>query len=83
MYKLLAKIITSGFQKRFVLLDNLQTIPFLIEKATEYNIPLYLDFVEDHKVFDSIETFVIIGSLQNRRIRQQKGIATYQNGLEN
>lgn len=83
LYKLLTKIITNritskldfyqpveqaGFRKHFSTTDHLHTIRTLIEKCTEYNVPLHVAFVDFHKALDSIETWTVIESLENARI---------------
>lgn len=49
-------------------IDHLQTLRTLIEKSTEYNIPLHLGFVDYQKAFDSVETWAILKSLDSARI---------------
>lgn len=83
LYKLLTKIITNrltnkfgsyqpveqaGFRRGFGTIDHLQTIRTLIEKTTEYNVPLYLAFVDFHKAFDSIETWAFLQAMDDARI---------------
>lgn len=83
MYKLLTRIITNrltnkldayqpveqaGFRKGFSTIDHLQAIRTLIEKTTEYNIPLHLAFVDFHKAFDSVETWAFIQAMNDTRI---------------
>lgn len=46
----------AGFGKGFGTTDHLHKIKILIEKTSEYNIPLHLAFVDYHKAFYSIET---------------------------
>lgn len=83
LYKLLTKIITNrltnkldayqpveqaGFRKGFSTIDHLQSIRTLIEKTTEYNVPLHLAFIDFHKAFDSIETWAFIQAMDDARI---------------
>ena len=83
LYKLLTKIITNritnkldfyqpveqaGFRKQYSTIDHLHTVRTLIEKCTEYNVPLHLAFVDFQKAFDSVETWAVIESLENARI---------------
>jgi Reverse transcriptase (RNA-dependent DNA polymerase) len=49
-------------------MDHLQTIRSLIEKTSEYNIPIHMAFIDFHKAFDSIETWQILMSMDNARI---------------
>lgn len=83
MYKLLTRIITNrltnkmdayqpaeqaGFRKGFSTTDHLQAIRILIEKTTEYNIPLHLAFVDFHKAFDSVEPWAFLQAMDDARI---------------
>lgn len=83
LYKLLSKIITNrlnnkfdfyqpveqaGFRSSFSTLDHIQTIRTLIEKCTEYNVPLHLAFVDYKKAFDSLETWAVMEAMSNARI---------------
>lgn len=36
--------------------DSNYTVHLLIEKTTEYNVPLYLPFIDLQKAFDTIDT---------------------------
>lgn len=83
IYKLFTKILTdrlttkfdgyqakeqAGFRKGYSTVDHLLTMKILIERANEYNIPLYIAFVDFEKVFDSIEHWAVKTSLINSRI---------------
>lgn len=83
LYKLFTKIITNrltskldfyqpveqaGFRKGYSTIDHLYTVRTLIEKCTEYNVPLHLAFVDFQKAFDTIESWSILNALQNARI---------------
>jgi len=48
-------------------MDYLQTIEILIEKTTEYNIPLHFAFINFHEAFDSIETWAILRTLDRAK----------------
>ena len=58
----------AGFRKGFSTIDHLQTIKTVIEKTTEYNIPLHLAFVDYQKAFDSIETWSFLAAMEDARI---------------
>lgn len=83
LYKLLTKIITTrisvkldeyqpveqaAFRKNFSTIDHLLTVKILIEKATEYNLPLYPAFIDYEKAFDSLEHWAIFDGLVKARI---------------
>lgn len=86
LYKLLMKVITNrlsdkldeyqsetqaGFRHGYGTRDHLLTMKLLTEKANEYNITLYLAFVDFEKAFDSVETWAILRGLRNCRIDQR------------
>lgn len=83
LYKLFTKIITirltnkldfyqpveqAGFRSGYSTMDHILTMRIVIEKATEYQMPLWLAFIDYKKAFDSIESWAVIQSLQNARI---------------
>lgn len=83
LYKLFTRIITNritakldsyqpveqaGFRKGYSTVDHLQTIRTIIEKASEYNIPINLAFVDYHKAFDSIEKWAFLTALEDARV---------------
>lgn len=82
-YKLLTKIITNrltnkldnyqpseqaGFRKNYSTIEHIQTLNTLIEKCTEYNVPIHLAFIDYHKAFDSIELQAIFNAMNNARV---------------
>jgi len=92
VYKLFTKIVTTritkqlddnqpreqaGFRSNFSTMDHLHSINQVIEKTSEYNIPLCLAFVDYQKAFDSVETKSVIQALRNQGVEQ-----TYINILE-
>ncbi|XP_044755023.1 uncharacterized protein LOC123313977 [Coccinella septempunctata] len=52
----------AGFRRGCSTIDHLQTVRTLIEKSTEYNVPLYMAFV------DSIETWSFTQAMYDARI---------------
>lgn len=83
LYKLLIKIVTNrlsqrldfcqsieqaGFRRGYSTTDHIQTVRTLIEKCTEYNVPLHMAFIDYQKAFDSIETWVVLEALDKARI---------------
>lgn len=82
-YKVFMKIITNRltpkmdayqpveqarFRKGFSTSDHLLTIRTLIEKATEYHLPLYVAFVYYQQAFDSVKLWVVEQAMHNCRI---------------
>ena len=83
MYKLFTKIITTrlekkldenqpreqaGFRSKYSTTDHMHAINQLKEKCREYNIPLFVAFVDYEKAFDSVQTKAIMTSLQEQGI---------------
>lgn len=58
----------AGFRSGFSTIDHIQTVRTLIEKCTEYNVPLNLGFVDYHKAFNSIETWAVLCAMDRARI---------------
>ncbi|KAJ4451546.1 hypothetical protein ANN_03012 [Periplaneta americana] len=58
----------AGFRTSFSTTDHLQTINQLIEKSEEFNLPLYLGFVDYSKAFDSIEHRSILQALSTQGV---------------
>ena len=86
MYKLFTKLLTNritqklddnqpveqaGFRSGFSTIDHLQAINQLIEKTSEYKLPIYLCFVDYEKAFDSVELRAVLTTLTNQGIEQQ------------
>ena len=70
LYKVFSKIITRRitntlgqnqpneqvcFRTGFSTIDHLQAVKQIIEKSEEYNLPLYLAFVDYKKAFDTVK----------------------------
>ena len=85
-YKLLSKILTTritkkldfyqleeqaGFRCGYNTMDNILTMRVLIEKATEYQMPLWYAFIDYKKAFDSVETWAVYESLRNARVHHR------------
>jgi len=83
LYKVMTKIITkrltnkfdffqpveqAGFRKGYSTIDHLQVIRTLVEKCTEYNIPLMMAFVDFQKAFDSVETWAFLDAMDLARV---------------
>ena len=84
MYKIFTKIITSrisntldenqpreqaGFRKGYSTMDHLHTVNQMIEKTSEYRIPLAVAFVDYSKAFDSVEISEVISALSEQGIQ--------------
>jgi hypothetical protein len=83
MYKLLIKILTNqitvtldenqpckqaGFRAKFSTTDHLQTINHVIEKTQEFNLSLYLAFIDYKKASDSVEHTSVMKALNSAGI---------------
>lgn len=86
VYKLFSKIITrrltkvlddnqapdqAGFRSGYSTVDHLQTINQVIEKTDEFNIPLYLAFIDFKKAFDSVEHSCVLQALSNQGVEHK------------
>lgn len=49
-------------------MDHILTMRTVIEKCTEYQMTLWLAFIDYKKAFDSVESWAVIQSLRNARI---------------
>lgn len=83
VYKLFTRILTNrlerrldeqqpveqaGFRKKYSTLDHIQTLTLLIQKCKEYNLPVYLGFVDFEKAFDSVYRQSIVKALETNGI---------------
>ena len=83
LYKVFSKIITrritktldqnqpneqAGFRTGFSTIDHLQAVKQIIEKSEEYNLPLYLAFVDYKKAFDTVEHSRVIQALTKQGV---------------
>jgi len=83
MYKVFIKIIQNricqlldesqsvdqaGFRKGFSTTDHLHTLNQIIEKYKEYNLVLYVAFVDYIKAFDSVKHNCLFQALLNQNI---------------
>ena len=79
IYKVFMKILTNritrrldenqppeqaGFRSSFSTMDHLQTINQLIEKTQEYNMTVYMAFIDYKKAFDSVEHNSVMTALE-------------------
>lgn len=83
LYKLFTKIITrrltqildenqppeqAGFRSGFSTADHLQALNQIIEKMEEFNLPLYIAFVDYKKAFDFLEHASVFQALVNQGV---------------
>ena len=68
----------AGFRKNYSTTDHLQALNQTIEKSNEYNLPLYIGFIDYKKAFDTVEHFAIFEALRKTNVN-----ATYINILQN
>lgn len=61
----------AGFRKNKSTVDHLHAVNQIIEKTTEYNIPVYMCFVDYYKAFNSLEHSRIWTSLQKANIENE------------
>lgn len=52
-------------------IEHIHTVRILNEKTTEYNIPMWVAFIDFKKAFDTVEFWAIIRSMKNARIDQR------------
>lgn len=86
IYKLLSKILTrrmtrvlddnqtpeqAGFRAGYSTADHLQAVCQILEKSQEYNLNLYVAFVDFAKAFDCIEHPCILEALLNQGIQRK------------
>ena len=58
----------AGFRKGFSTTDHLHVISQLVEKCSEFSIPLCLTFVDYEKAFDSVEHLSVIDAIGNHGV---------------
>ena len=86
IYKLFSAIITrrinpclrenqpveqAGFRAGFSTIDHIQSVAQVMEKAQEYNLDLYMAFIDFAKAFDSVEHVSILTALQNQGVEEK------------
>lgn len=60
----------AGFRKGYSTTDHLHVIAQIIEKTNEYQIPLYMAFIDYEKAFDSVEHMEVIRALTTQGIQR-------------
>ncbi|CAK1603944.1 unnamed protein product [Parnassius mnemosyne] len=61
----------AGFRSGYNTMDHIQTLEQVIEKYREYNIPLYVAFIDYNKAFDCISHYSIWNALQQLNINSK------------
>lgn len=61
----------AGFRKQYSTSEHLHTVKQVITKSSEYNIPLWLSFVDSKRAFDTLETKAIISVMKNSQLDSQ------------
>ena len=61
----------AGFRRKFCTTDHIFTVNHVIQNCKEYNIPLYMMFIDYRKAFDSIEYNAVWKSLQDQGVHWQ------------
>ncbi|XP_063547113.1 uncharacterized protein LOC134754708, partial [Cydia strobilella] len=96
VYKLFSRVITNrlarrfddfqppeqaGFRKGYSTVDHIHALRQVIQKTEEYNLPLWLAFVDYEKAFDSIETWAVLQYLQRCQIDYRSKSIPLQRGV--
>ena len=58
----------AGFGSRFSMTDNIHVVNQVKENCREYNISFCIAFIDYEKAFDSLQTQVVLTSLQEQGI---------------
>ena len=58
----------AGFRSEYSTVDNIQVLTQIVEKTSEYNLPLFMLFIDYEKAFDSVENNAVWGSLQDAQV---------------
>ena len=86
LYKLFTKILTkrltkildenqpaeqAGFRAGYSTADHLQSVNQILEKATEFNIKMYIAFIDYNKAFDSVEQTYVLQALSKQGVEHK------------
>ena len=52
-------------------IDHIDAVAQVLEKTTEYNIPLYMAFVDYEKAFDSIQHRAVFEALRKHGVQEK------------
>ena len=58
----------AAYRKDFSTIDHIRTVSQVLEKSIEYQIPLYMVFVDYEKAFDSIKYKAVFKALEQHSI---------------
>ncbi|EYC25050.1 hypothetical protein Y032_0012g1670 [Ancylostoma ceylanicum] len=61
----------AGFRRNYSTIDHLHAVNELIERCSEYQIPLFLAFVDYEKAFDTVEVNFLWNVLQEQGVHAQ------------
>ena len=61
----------TAYRRRFFTIGHLHAVIQVLEKTTEYNIPLYMVFVDYEKAFDSIQHRAVFEALRAHGVQKK------------
>ena len=61
----------AAYRRGFSTIDHLHAVTQVLEKTTEYNIPLYMAFVDYAKAFDSIQHRAVFEALRVHGVQEK------------
>ena len=61
----------AAYRRGFSTTDHLHTVTKVLEKTTEYNIPLYMAFIDYEKAFDSIQHRAVFEALRTHGVQEK------------
>ena len=61
----------AAYRRGFSTIDHLHAVTQVLEKTTEYNIPLYMAFVDYEKAFDSIQHRAVFEALKAHGMQEK------------
>ena len=61
----------AAYRRGFSTTDHLHTVTQVLEKTTEYNIPLYMAFIDYEKAFDSIQHRAVFEALRTHGVQEK------------
>ena len=61
----------AAYRRGYSTIDHIHSIAQVLEKTTEYNIPLYMAFVDYEKAFDSIQHRAVFETLRKHGVQEK------------